>query len=87
MPREGIGEEHPLNDRAQPVFILVFLIVWILDSFILHITIFSNGTISLFVTIPVGVVFLVIGVYLVRESQSTVFNQEETKVIDTGVYG
>jgi protein-S-isoprenylcysteine O-methyltransferase Ste14 len=87
MPREGIGEEHPLNDRAQPVFMFVFLIVWVLDSFILHITTFSNMSILLLITVPIGVVSLIMGVYLVRKSESVVFSQEEAKVIDTGVYG
>lgn len=87
MPNEGIGAEYPLNDRIQIVFILFFFIVWILDSFMLRITALSNGVISILITVLIGVVFLIMGVYLIRTSHSVVFNPEEIKIIDTGVYG
>ena len=87
MPNEGIGAEYPLNDRIQIVFILFFFIVWILDSFMLRITALSNGVISILITVLIGVVFLIMGVYLIRTSHSVVFKPEEIKIIDTGVYG
>jgi protein-S-isoprenylcysteine O-methyltransferase Ste14 len=86
MPRHGIGAENPINDRAQIVFLLVFLVVWGIDSFFLHYTINVIGLISLFITVPIGVVSFIAGVYLVRKSESVVFSQREAKVIDTGVY-
>ncbi len=87
MPREGIGAEHPLNDKVQLVFMLVFFAVWVLDSFILPITTLPTGLISLLITVPVGVASLILGIYFVRKSEAVVFSQKEAKVIDTGVYG
>lgn len=87
MPRHGIGAENPINDRAQVVFLLVFLIVWGIDSFLLHIATNLLGLTSLFVSIPIGAVLFFIGVYLVRKSEAVVFSNTEGKVIDTGVYG
>ena len=45
------------------------------------------GLISLLVSVPVGVVSSVLGVYFVRKSEAVVFSNAEGKVIDTGVYG
>jgi protein-S-isoprenylcysteine O-methyltransferase Ste14 len=87
MPRHGIGAENPINDRAQLVFFLVFLIVWGLDSFILHYVLSLIGLISLLVSIPIGIISFIIGVYFVRKSEAVVFSNTEGKVVDTGVYG
>jgi protein-S-isoprenylcysteine O-methyltransferase Ste14 len=87
MPRYGIGAEHPINDRAQIVFALVFLIVWVIDSFFLHYAINMAGLISLFITVPIGVICFIVGAYFVRNAEAVVFSNEEGKVIDTGVYG
>ena len=87
MPRHGIGDENPINDRAQVVFALVFLIIWGIDSFILHFGLDFLGLISLFVSVPIGIVFFIVGVYFVRKSEAVVFSNTEGKVIDTSVYG
>ena len=78
--------KHPVNDRGQVVFALVFFVVWGLDSFVLHFLFNIIGLFLLFVSVPVGVVSLFVGVYLVRRSESAVFNNKEGRVIDTGVY-
>jgi len=87
MPRQGVGAEHPLNDRAQIVFLLVFFIVWVVDSFVLRYGLSLTGLTALFATVPLGAALFVIGVYFVRKSEEVVFSQKEAKVIDTGVYG
>jgi len=87
MPRHGLGAENPINDRVQIVFVVIFLVVWGLDSFILRFGLNLFGLIALFVSVPVGVIFLVSGIYFVMKSEAVVFSNEEGKVIDTGVYG
>ena len=87
MPRHGIGAENPINDRAQLVFFLAFLIVWGLDFFILHYVTSLIGLISLLVSVPVGVISFIIGVYFVRKSEAVVFSNSEGKIIESGVYG
>jgi len=87
MPRHGVGAENPLNDRAQVLFVLVFLIIWILDSFLLHYTLNLLGLASFLVSVPIGVISFITGVYFVRKSEAVVFSNTEGKVIDSGVYG
>jgi protein-S-isoprenylcysteine O-methyltransferase Ste14 len=87
MPRHGLGAENPINDGAQVVLALVFLIVWGFDSFFLHSAFNLFGLNSFFLSVPIGIVSFITGVYLVRKSESVVFSNQEGKVIDTGVYG
>jgi Putative protein-S-isoprenylcysteine methyltransferase len=87
MPVHGVGAEHPLNDRLQILFLLVFLVVWIVDSFFLHYALNVLGVIVLLVTIPFGVLTFAAGLILVRKSEEVVFHNQAGAVIDTGVYG
>jgi hypothetical protein len=79
MPRHGIGDENPINDRAQVVFMLVFLIIWGIDSFTLRFGLNFLGLISLFVFIPIGIVSFIVGVHFVRKSEAVVFSNTEGK--------
>ena len=87
MPEHGVGAEHPLNDRLQNVFLLVFLVVWAADSFFLHFALNLLGLVWLLITVPLGVLTLTFGVYLAKKSMVLVFHNETGGVIDWGVYG
>jgi protein-S-isoprenylcysteine O-methyltransferase Ste14 len=87
MPRHGVGAENPINDSAQVVFMLAFLIIWGIDSLLLHIGLNLLGLVSLFVSVPIGVISFITGVYFVRKSEAVVYYNTEGKVIDTGAYG
>ena len=87
MPRHGIGAENPINDRAQIAFLLFFLIVWGLDSFLFRFLRVFSGFTPFLITVPIGIISIIIGAYLVCKSEAVVFTQKEAKVIDTGVYG
>jgi protein-S-isoprenylcysteine O-methyltransferase Ste14 len=87
MQRHGVGAENPINDRAQVVFVLVFFIIWGIDSFLLRFGLNLLGLISLFISVPLGIISFMVGVCFVRKSEAVVFCNKEGKVIDTGVYG
>jgi len=90
--RTGIGKEHPLNDKVQFIFLVVFIVVWGLDSFIFYYSTMLSGVISIFIRVPIGIILFIIGVYLVAKSDSAVFGKTmvgrigEPKLITTGVY-
>jgi protein-S-isoprenylcysteine O-methyltransferase Ste14 len=86
MSRHGIGAENPINDNGQVIFAFIFLIIWGIDSFLLHHTLNLLGITSLFASIPIGVISFIVGVYLVRGSAAVVFSNSAGKVIDIGVY-
>jgi hypothetical protein len=87
MPRHGLGAENPINDGAQVVFVLVFLIIWGLDSFLLRFGLNQLGLISLFVSIPIGVISFIILKGLDVTIGLRVSPQDETEGLDITQHG
>ena len=87
--RDDLAGEHPIGDKGQMVLLIVFLIVWIVDSFILRISIFPARYVSLFIRIPLGLVFVAAAAYYAKEGMRIVFDEVRTDpaVITAGVFG
>lgn len=86
MPRHGVGEENPINDRAQVVFVLVFFVAWGIESILFQFALNLLGLFSFFLSVPIGVISFAVGVNFVRKSEAVVFNNIDGKVIESGVY-
>jgi protein-S-isoprenylcysteine O-methyltransferase Ste14 len=90
--RTGLGAEHPLNDKAQAAFLVVFLGVWGLDSFVFRFSTLLAGVIPVLVHLSLGVLSFAVGIYLVAKSEAAVFGRTlvgrvgKPKFITTGVY-
>lgn len=81
---EFLGEEHPESDRVQLILLVILIIVWIVDSFLLR-----WGTIiqvPLFVRMGLSIVFLGVGVYFIQRSHKLVIEANESGLVDWGVY-
>jgi len=93
LHRKGLGAEHPLNDRVQAMFMVVFLGVWALDSFIFRFSTVLAGAVPLVIRLLLAVLSFVAGIYLAGKSEAAVFGRTlvgrtgESKFITTGVYG
>jgi protein-S-isoprenylcysteine O-methyltransferase Ste14 len=86
--REDLSGEHKAGDAGQAIMACLFFSVWILDTFFLKYTTFLNGYVPFSVRIPIGVIFLVLSLILVKKGLSIVFGEErETPgVIRKGVF-
>lgn len=58
------NDEHPFGDKGQLIFLAVFLLVWILDSFIFKISTFLASSIPLFIRLAVLALCLTLGILL-----------------------
>ena len=86
--REGLADEHPSCDRIQNIAILLFLVVWGVDSFILNWTTFLNSSMPFSLRLIVGLVLVVFGGYMAWVSHEAVFSEDGSQgLIDWGVYG
>ena len=86
--REDLAGEHKRGDAGQLILLLVFLIVWIPDSFFLHRTDFlSEKTAWYFHALP-GLILLSLAGYLSWAGMRTVFGKvrETPQVITKGVF-
>jgi protein-S-isoprenylcysteine O-methyltransferase Ste14 len=81
--------EHPLSDTGQLILLLIFLAVWIADSFIVRYSTFIAQYISLFIRIPLAVGFLCCAAYLTKKGMDVVHGKAKTevKIFTEGVFG
>ncbi len=89
--RHGLGSEHPLCDRIQLVILVLFFVIWGIDSLCFFIFGYSTvlfGAVSVPVLFIPAVVFLGLGLYLVTKSHKAVFDEDHSQrgLIDSGVY-
>jgi len=89
--RHGLGSEHPLCDRIQLIMLVLFLVVWGIDS--LSFFIFSYSTVLVnVISFPALLLPLFaslgFGLYLVAKSHKAVFGEAhvQPKLLDSGVY-
>ncbi|MBN1861482.1 MAG: DUF1295 domain-containing protein [Candidatus Thermoplasmatota archaeon] len=89
--RFGLGSEHPLCDRIQIIFLLLFFFIWGIDAISLLIVGYSTVIIGIILfpllSIP-ALIFFVLSFYLVAKSHDVIFSESNThqKFIESGVY-
>jgi len=89
--RHGLGSEHPLCDKIQIPIMIVFFIVWGIDSagfFVLgHSTVIFHA-LAFPVLFAGTILSICLGVYLASKSHKTVLEQvhDPPKLVDSGVY-
>jgi len=79
--------EHPFGDSGQLVLLVLFLLIWVVDSFLLKISTFLSDDISLYIRLIILVLILVTAVYLIRSGHSVVnHGQRPSGVVSTGAF-
>ena len=82
------GGEYPHSDQIQVAFLLLFLTVWALDSFLLRASTQPAGVLPLALRLPMALILVFGGLLLVRSSHRLVIDEayDEPTLVDTGVY-
>jgi protein-S-isoprenylcysteine O-methyltransferase Ste14 len=86
--RDDLAGEHPFGDTGQLILLIVFLIVWVFDSFMLHISISLAWYVSVYIRIPLGLAFVGAAGYFAVEGMRIVFGEAraEPSVIRNRVF-
>ena len=86
--REDLAGEHKFGDMGQIILLIIFLIVWISDSFILEYSTFLNNYIPAFVMIIISAILLITSGYISWNGLRIVFGEVREKpcVIRKGVF-
>ena len=86
--RKDLCEEHPYGHAGQITSIVLFLIVWSLDSFIFKISTMPANHIPLAIRLVLAGLCFLIAVYFVFTSHKIIFEEvrDPPRVIDTGVF-
>ena len=87
--RHDLVGEHQLGDLGQILLFILFLIVWIMDSFYLHYSDFISGYIPWAAKIPVSLILLTFSGYYAKSGLNIVFGEVrlEPVVFKEGVFG
>ena len=79
--------EHPIGDAGQLILFGLFLVIWILDSFILHRSTFLANTIPLTLRLIILGVALIIAFYLFKSGHVVVSGgQRPATVVSSGAF-
>jgi len=86
--REDLIGEHPFGDMGQIILLVIFLAIWIIDSFVIKYSTFLASAIPLYIRIPIAVFVLIVGLYLAKKSTDIIFKtiREEPGVVNHGVF-
>jgi protein-S-isoprenylcysteine O-methyltransferase Ste14 len=89
--RHGLGSEHPLCDKIQLIMMILFLVVWVIDSLSFFIFRYSTVLVDV-ISFPAlllpSFVSLGFGLCLIAKSHKAVFGEAhvQPKLLDSGVY-
>ena len=86
--RGDLTGEHAFSDIGQLIFLIIFLIVWIADSFVFKYSTFLTRYVSNYIRVPIALIVLAISGLLAWAGLKIVFREtrEEPQVITTGVF-
>jgi len=86
--RSDLTGEHAFSDIGQVILLIIFLIIWIADSFVFEYSTFLTQYISNYIRVPIALTILTISGLLAGFGLNTVFGKtrEEPQVITTGVF-
>ena len=87
--RKDLIGEHSKGDAGQAFFALLFLIVWITDSFVLKFSVSLNEIVPGIIRVPAGILVLIAAGYLSMIGLRVVFDEvrEKPEVIRKSVFG
>lgn len=86
--REDILGEHKFSDIGQIIFLVLFLVLWVLDSFVFHFSTILTEYIPIYISAPIGGVILLLAGFLAFKAHQQVFDEvrDPPEVIKTGVF-
>ena len=86
--RGDLTGEHAFSDIGQLILLVVFLVVWIADSFVFKYSTFLTQYVANYIRVPIALIILTISGLLAGFGLNTVFGKtrEEPQVITTGVF-
>jgi len=86
--RDDLIGEHKIGDMGQLILLLIFVCVWMTDTFFLKFSIILANITSLTIRIPLGIGILMVAGWLARSGHRVVFGEvrQEPRVIREGVF-
>ena len=86
--RDNLAGEHAFTDIGQLVLTVIFLAIWISDSFLFRYSVFAAAYVPVYVRLPVGIAMLIISALLALPAHKAVFGKavQKPSVITDSVF-
>ena len=86
--KDDLAGEHRLGDIGQMILLIIFLIVWIIDSFFIKYSTIISDNIPVYIRIILSLIVLTISGYIAKSGLDIVFGEVRKKagVIRKGVF-
>ena len=79
--------EHPFGDAGQLIFLFLFLVAWVVDSFLLCKSTFLSEHVPLYIRLAIMALSLITAIYLFRSGHVVVSHDNRpTGVVSTGAF-
>jgi protein-S-isoprenylcysteine O-methyltransferase Ste14 len=79
--------EHPFGDSGQLILLVLFLLIWVVDSFFFEISTILSDDISVYFRLIVCALILVAAVYLIRSGHVVVKHEVRLeRMVSTGAF-
>jgi protein-S-isoprenylcysteine O-methyltransferase Ste14 len=80
--------EHPFGDKGQTICLLIFLAVWILDSFVFRFATLLGALVPFPIRLVISAVCLVAAVYLIRSGHRAISDevQAHPRILRDGAF-
>jgi len=75
--------EHPFSDSGQLILIIVFLVIWVADSFFLHKSTFLSNYVPLYIRLIILGLMFITAVYLMNSGHNAVEREEKSDSVIT----
>jgi protein-S-isoprenylcysteine O-methyltransferase Ste14 len=87
--RKDLAGEHKTGDAGQLILAVVFIAVWLADSFFLELTTFLNEIVPGTIRLIAGIIVMIAAAYLSMTGMRKVFGEvrDKPEVIRKGVFG
>lgn len=85
---EHLAGEHAVTDMGQLILLLLFLAIWITDSFVFHYSLVLTAAVPPTVRLPAALVLLGFSAYLALTAHKLVFGAEAEagRLVTAGVF-
>ncbi len=78
--------EHPYGDAGQLILLALFLVVWVGDSFFLHVSTFLSNQVHLYIRLAISSLALVAAVSLFKSGHVVAHERRPAGVVSTGAF-
>jgi protein-S-isoprenylcysteine O-methyltransferase Ste14 len=87
--RDDLAGEYIWGDLGQIILLLIFLTVWVLDSFVFKFSTFLSSYVPIYIKIVLATFFFFVSGFLARKGLKLIFGKTRTKpgVVKEGVFG